>query len=78
LSRRPLVWLGGFAYSIYLMHAPLIQVVWQYLLFPLRHDDTATFVVLALAGTPVIVANCFLFHVFCEKFFTRPKVRPKS
>jgi peptidoglycan/LPS O-acetylase OafA/YrhL len=78
LSRQPLVWLGGFAYSIYLMHAPLIQVVWQYLLFPLRHDDTAMFVALALVGTPVIVANCFLFHVFCEKPFMRPNTRPTS
>jgi peptidoglycan/LPS O-acetylase OafA/YrhL len=76
LSWQPLVWLGGFAYSIYLMHAPLIQVVWQYLLFPLHHDDTATFVVLALAGTPVIVANCYLFYAFCEKPFVRLKSKP--
>ncbi|MBD0258461.1 MAG: acyltransferase [Cytophagales bacterium] len=73
LSRQPLVWLGGFAYSIYLMHAPLIQVVWQYLLFPLHSDDTVTFRVLVLVGTPVIVANCYLFYVCCEKPFVRLK-----
>ncbi|HEX8531969.1 MAG TPA: acyltransferase [Cytophagales bacterium] len=73
LSRQPLVWLGGFAYSIYLMHAPLIQVVWQYLLFPLRPHDNLMFGVLALVGTPVIVANCYLFYACCEKPFVRLK-----
>ena len=76
LSRQPLVWLGGFAYSIYLMHAPLIQVVWQYLLFPLRHDDTGMFLGLVLAGTPIIVINCYLFYVCCEKPFVKLKNKP--
>jgi peptidoglycan/LPS O-acetylase OafA/YrhL len=76
LSRQPLVWVGGFAYSIYLMHAPFIQVVWQYLLFPLRPDDTGMFVGLVLVGTPVIIANCYLFYVFCEKPFVKLKNKP--
>jgi peptidoglycan/LPS O-acetylase OafA/YrhL len=76
LGRQPLVWLGGFAYSIYLMHAPFIQVVWQYLLFPLRHDDTGMFLGLVLAGTPIIVINCYLFYVFCGKPFVRLKNKP--
>ncbi len=75
LSRQPLVWLGGFAYSIYLMHAPLIQVVWQYLLVPFRLDDTGTFLALALVGTPIIVANCYLFYACCEKPFAK-RIKP--
>ena len=42
LSWRPLLFLGTFAYSIYLMHVPFLLAVWQYGLLPLHlypHDD---------------------------------------
>ena len=36
LGSKPLVFVGTFAYSIYLIHAPLLQVVWQYGMLPLH------------------------------------------
>jgi peptidoglycan/LPS O-acetylase OafA/YrhL len=35
LSWRPLAFVGGFSYSLYLIHAPLLQVAWQYGVAPL-------------------------------------------
>lgn len=35
LQWRPLVWVGICSYSLYLLHAPLLQLIWQYVLDPL-------------------------------------------
>jgi peptidoglycan/LPS O-acetylase OafA/YrhL len=74
LEWRPLVWIGGFSYSLYLIHAPLVQVIWQYALRPLGLSDTATYLLLLLAGTPLIIAAAWLFWRLCERPFlnTRP------
>jgi len=69
LEWRPLVLVGTFSYSLYLIHAPLLQVIWQYGLHPLRLSDSATFLILALVGTPLIVAASYLFFLGCERPF---------
>lgn len=69
LAWRPLVWVGGFAYSIYLMHAPLLQLLWQYGLRPLRLDAVATYLALLLVGLPLIVAASWLFWWWGERPF---------
>ena len=78
LSRRPLVWVGTFSYSVYLLHAPLLQVIWQYLLYPLHLGSIATFSLLVCLGTPLIVGLCYLFFLACERPFlnTRPHETP--
>ena len=43
LSGRPLVFLGTFAYSIYLIHVPIQQLFWQYALRPLKLAPLPTF-----------------------------------
>jgi peptidoglycan/LPS O-acetylase OafA/YrhL len=35
LQWRPLVWVGISSYSLYLLHAPILQLLWQYVLDPL-------------------------------------------
>lgn len=72
-SLPPLVWIGTFSYSIYLIHAPLLQVVWQYLLRPLRQSDTTTFILLAIPGTLVILALSYLFYLPFERPFVKRK-----
>ncbi|HEU0028037.1 MAG TPA: acyltransferase [Ktedonobacterales bacterium] len=74
LEWRPLVWIGGFSYSLYLIHAPLIQVIWQYALRPLRLSDTTTYLLLLGVGAPLIVAAAWVFWRLCERPFlnTRP------
>lgn len=79
LSQKPMLFLGSFAYSIYLIHAPLIQFFWQYVLHPLRLAPTPTFLLLAVGGTPLIVAVSYLFHLAFERpFMTRPGVKIKT
>ena len=75
LSWRPLVFIGGFSYSLYLIHAPLIQLFWQYVLHPLHLRDGATFLLLAFLGTPLFVAAAYGFYWVCERPFLTPALR---
>ena len=75
LSWRPLVAVGTFAYSLYLIHAPLIQVVWQYVLFPLRPYPILRFFCLCLIGLPLIVGCSYLFFLLCERPFLNKRRR---
>jgi GT2 family glycosyltransferase/peptidoglycan/LPS O-acetylase OafA/YrhL len=75
LSWHPLVVVGGFSYSLYLIHAPLLQVVWQYGLRPLGLDASETFVLLALVGVPAVVAGSYLFFLAFERPFLRRRER---
>ncbi|HEX9037501.1 MAG TPA: acyltransferase [Ktedonobacterales bacterium] len=77
LEWRPLVWIGGFSYSLYLIHAPLIQLIWQYGLHPLRLGPDATYLALLLLGLPVITLAAWGFWRLAERPFlnTRPVAR---
>ncbi|HEX8983751.1 MAG TPA: acyltransferase [Ktedonobacterales bacterium] len=72
LEWRPLVWVGGIAYSIYLIHAPLIQLLWQYGLRPLGLSAVHTYLALLLVGVPLIVAASWLFWWWGERPFLNP------
>ena len=53
LSWRPLAAVGAYSYSLYLLHAPVLQLVWQYVLKPLGlplHDGWALGWLLVLAA----------------------------
>lgn len=79
LSQQGIVFLGSFAYSIYLIHAPLIQVLWQYVLHPLHLAPLPTFLLLTLCGTPLIIACAYGFHLACERpFMSKPGVKIKT
>ncbi len=67
LSWKPLVIIGTFAYSVYLLHAPLLQVIWQYGIVPLHVSWRAQFLLLAVIGTPLLVGLSYLFFLMCEK-----------
>lgn len=69
LNYKPLVFLGTFAYSIYLIHAPLLQIFWQYVFTPLHDKPLAMFAALAIVGTPIIVGLSYLFFLLCERPF---------
>lgn len=79
LNWKPLVSIGKFGYSLYLIHAPLLQILWQYVLVPLHLSPFMNFVVLSSAGLLVILAVSYVFFVLCEKpFMTKrqPVVAP--
>jgi peptidoglycan/LPS O-acetylase OafA/YrhL len=70
---RPFVFVGTFAYSLYLVHAPLLQIIWQYAVDPLDLGSGATYGVVVFAGTPLIVATAYLFFLACELPFMNTK-----
>jgi peptidoglycan/LPS O-acetylase OafA/YrhL len=75
LDWRPLVWIGGFSYSVYLIHAPLVQVIWQYGLRPLGFGlgQLTTYLALLVVGMPLIVAASWGFWYVCERPFLNSK-----
>jgi peptidoglycan/LPS O-acetylase OafA/YrhL len=78
LSSRLLVFIGTFSYSLYLIHAPLIQVVWQYGLHPLHLGGICEFILLLLIGTPMILCAAYIFFLSCERPFLNARRVPSS
>jgi peptidoglycan/LPS O-acetylase OafA/YrhL len=79
LAWRPLAFVGTFSYSLYLIHAPLIQVVWQYVLHPLRLEPVPMF--LAFMGPVallILAASYGFFRMFEEPFMRQRKRRDPS
>jgi peptidoglycan/LPS O-acetylase OafA/YrhL len=75
LGYPPLVNVGIFSYSIYLVHAPLLHLAWL-ALRPLQLSADLTFVLLVVGSTPLIVAVSYMFHAFFERPFMRVKPAP--
>jgi len=71
LSARWLVRIGVFSYSLYLVHAPVLHLLW-FALRPLNLSAEATFAVLALVGLPLAVVASYGFHCVFERPFMRP------
>lgn len=69
LDWKPLVAVGSYSYSLYLTHAPFIQLIWQYGIHPLHQSRTVEFILLAVLGMPIIIAVAYIFYLFCEKPF---------
>ena len=77
LGWKPAIALGGFSYSLYLIHAPLIQVIWQYGIARLHCGMPASFLLLLTFGTPLIMAAAWLFSLIGERpFLNRPIQKP--
>lgn len=70
-SWKPLVTIGLFAYSIYLMHAPLIQLLWLYVFQNLPVAADLQILLLWVAAPPVIVTACYGFFLIAERPFLR-------
>jgi peptidoglycan/LPS O-acetylase OafA/YrhL len=66
LSFAPLVFAGTFAYSIYLVHAPILTFLFEYLLVPLKASTLQTFLLLSLAGFPTVILTSYIFFRFFE------------
>lgn len=75
-SLGPIVWVGGFSYSLYLIHFPLQQLLWQDVVAPMHFSPTITFSVIAVPGTLLLTLISFLFYRLFEKPFMRAK--PKA
>jgi peptidoglycan/LPS O-acetylase OafA/YrhL len=69
LEWKPLVFLGTFAYSIYLFHMPLQQFVWQFFIRPLHLQPIPTFLAQICIVTPITVGFCYLAFLVAERPF---------
>ncbi len=80
LGWKPLVFVGTFSYSFYLLHAPLLEIVWRYFVLPLHLSPFRAFFMLCSFGLPAIIGASYLFFLVCERPFIRrgkpPVVRP--
>lgn len=74
LSWKPLAFLGTFAYSIYLVHAPILQMIYQYLQVPFHFKGASAFAVECLLVVPVTVALAYVFFLACERPFLSRRV----
>lgn len=68
---KPLVFIGTFSYSLYLIHAPLLQVMWQYALVPLGFERNAQFSLLMTVGLGLVLAASYGFFLLFEAPFLR-------
>lgn len=79
LSWRPLAGLGVFSYSLYLVHAPLLQVFWLLIVRPFDLGQGAALVAMWVVAVPAIVGISYLFHIVAERPFMNSKpVTPAS
>ncbi len=76
LQWRPLVALGVFSYSLYLVHAPLLQILWQYLVVPAGLNHEATFLFLMTGGLGLVTAGAYGFFLLFEKPFLGRRPAP--
>lgn len=77
LSFRPLVFVGTFAYSVYLIHAPLLQILWQYPFASIHSRPLPLFAALTLVGAPVILGLSYGFFLAFERPFLK-KGKPRK
>ena len=73
LSWRPLVFVGTFAYSIYLIHLLVIQLIWQNGRYPLHTNSLASYLQLVVVGVPMILGAAYLFFLAFERPFLNTK-----
>ncbi len=78
LSFKPLVFVGTFAYSIYLIHAPLLQLLWQYAYQPLLPHPTWMMFAFLFPGLPVIIGTSYVFFLIFERPFLRGRRKPEK
>lgn len=62
LSWRPLVFVGTFSYSLYLIHAPVLQLCWQYWLNPLGVGRDTLYAYILTGGFAAVLVAAYAFH----------------
>lgn len=71
LSWKPLVFTGSFSYSLYLIHAPLIQLITQFVVMPFHLSPFNATILTMLLSVLLIVPVSYVFYLFCERPFMR-------
>lgn len=69
LSFRPLAFLGSFAFSLYLVHAPVLAMITDWVVRPLGLGPVESLTLLLLVGSPASVAGAYAFFLVFERPF---------
>lgn len=69
LSWRPLVAMGEFAFSLYLVHAPILSLVSVHFIEPNGWTGDTAFWILLAVGVPLAVLMSFVFFLLFERPF---------
>ncbi|MGZ4181605.1 MAG: acyltransferase family protein [Solirubrobacteraceae bacterium] len=69
LASRPMLRLGLFSYSIYLLHGPFVGVMDLDIIRPLHLAPLVGFALLLTVGVPLILVVCYGFHLVFEAPF---------
>ena len=69
LQWGPLYLVGTFSYSLYLLHAPVIQIAWQLVIHPLHLSGLAGFVTLLAIAIPACIGIAWVFFLIFERPF---------
>jgi len=73
---KPMMQLGAFSYSLYLFHAPVLEVMWLGLKKTVAPEPSAA--IFLLAAAPVSVVTAYLFHLAFEKRFMTSHTKPAT
>lgn len=77
LAAGPLVFVGGFSYSLYLIHMPVLEVLYRYAVAA-HESKVEQFALLAVPGVASIVAAAHGFYWVCERPFLSTRARPDT
>lgn len=69
LCWKPLVFIGTFAYSIYLTHAPILQMITKYVIFPMHLNLFNSSIFALTISLPLCICFAYIFFLFFEKPF---------
>lgn len=69
---RWLVFVGGFSYNLYLVHAPLLQVGRKYLVAPFSRNGGAQVTLMLLVLATLTIAVAWGFYWLFERPFMSP------
>ncbi|HKC19878.1 MAG TPA: acyltransferase, partial [Candidatus Dormibacteraeota bacterium] len=71
LDARPIRTLGLSSYSLYLIHAPIVAVVYALIVRPRYHHGPMAFLVMVAIVVPVTIAFARVFAAVFERPFLR-------
>ena len=71
-----MVWLGSSSYSLYLIHAFVIEMVWRWAVRPLGRPPLQALALEVVLGLSASVAVARVFYRVIERPFLRPSAPP--
>jgi peptidoglycan/LPS O-acetylase OafA/YrhL len=69
LSAKWLAFCGTFAYSTYLIHAPLIELIWRYVIEPIHFSAFNSLCLMCLTAVPLVLLVSYGFFLLFERPF---------